>query len=148
MTTTTHSATTPAVLEVRNIRVGFRRRRKDPLFWALDDVSLTVTPGPHHGPDRRIRLRQIHPGQRRPRPGAGAVRQRELAGPGHHRLSAAQRRSPGAHPAGGVPGPEQLPQPVLDTIGRSLAEPMRAQGIRSKERDRTSAPQHARRTSA
>ena len=52
MTTTTHSATTPAVLELRNIRVGYRRRRKDPLFWALDDVSPDRHAGANHGSDR------------------------------------------------------------------------------------------------
>lgn len=36
---------TEAILDVRNVKVGFRRKRRDPVFWALDDVSLTVRPG-------------------------------------------------------------------------------------------------------
>lgn len=33
------------VLEATHVRVGFQRRRRDPMFWALDDVSLTVAHG-------------------------------------------------------------------------------------------------------
>lgn len=36
---------TDTVLNVRNIKVGFRRKRRDPVFWALDDVSLSIKPG-------------------------------------------------------------------------------------------------------
>ncbi|MFI5623324.1 oligopeptide/dipeptide ABC transporter ATP-binding protein [Nocardioides sp. NPDC051685] len=37
------------VLTAEHLRVGFRRRRRDPLFWALDDVSLAVPRGKTHG---------------------------------------------------------------------------------------------------
>jgi peptide/nickel transport system ATP-binding protein len=38
--------TTPSpILDVQNLRVGFKRRRRDPQFWALDDVSLSIQPG-------------------------------------------------------------------------------------------------------
>ncbi|PKH38472.1 peptide/nickel transport system ATP-binding protein [Nocardioides alpinus] len=36
---------TETVLDVRNIKVGFRRKRREPIFWALDGVSLSIRPG-------------------------------------------------------------------------------------------------------
>jgi peptide/nickel transport system ATP-binding protein len=132
MTTTTHSATTPAVLELRNIRVGYRRRRKDPLFWALDDVTLTVTRGRTMGligesGSGKSTLAKVILGLAPVHSGSVTLLDRDITG-----ISAAQRRTLGRTLQAVFQDPNTSLNPSY-TIGRSLAEPMRAQGIRSKE---------------
>ena len=138
------TATTHAVLEVRNLRVGFRRRRARPTFWALDDVSLTVAPGRTMGligesgsgkSTLANAVLGLAPVQ------SGTV---DAARRGHHRHCRGADAALGRDPAGGVPGPEQLPEPVLDhraQPGRTDARPGR-RGPRPRSRTRTA--QHAR----
>ncbi len=65
----------PPVLDVRNISVGFRRRRREPLFQALDDVSLTIPRGTTMGLVK-VGIGQVHARQGGAGPRAHAVRQR------------------------------------------------------------------------
>ncbi|HEV7189030.1 MAG TPA: ABC transporter ATP-binding protein [Blastococcus sp.] len=120
------------VLDVRNIRVGFRRTRRAPLFWALDDVSLTV----HHGRTMGLvgesgsgkstlarAVLGLAPVQ------SGTI---ELQGQDITHLDSRARRPLGRILQAVFQDPNSSLNPSY-TVARSLAEPLRAQGIRARE---------------
>ena len=128
--------TTMPVLQVGNLRVGFRRRRAENTFWALDDVSLTVPQGRTMGligesgsgkSTLANAVLGLVPVQ------SGTV---QLDGKDITTLSGAPRRSLGRTLQAVFQDPNSSLNPSW-TIGRSLAEPMRAQGVRSKSEIRT-----------
>jgi len=121
-----------AVLDVRNVRVGFSRRRGAPLFWALDDVSLTVRRGRtmglvgESGSGKSTLARAVLglvPVQ------SGAV---ELLGQDITHLPAKARRALGRTLQAVFQDPNSSLNPSY-TVGRSLAEPLRAQGVRARD---------------
>lgn len=121
-----------AVLDVRHVRVGFRRRRRSPMFWALDDVSLSIQRGRtmgligESGSGKSTLAKAVlglAPVQ------SGSV---ELLGRDITHLPAPERRTLGRTLQAVFQDPNTSLNPSY-TIGRSLAEPMRAQGIRAKE---------------
>jgi oligopeptide/dipeptide ABC transporter ATP-binding protein len=126
------TGTSTAVLDIRNLRVGFRRRRRDPVFWALDDVSLTVQRGRTMGlvgesgsgkstlAKAVLGLAPVHSGRI------------ELRGQDITQLKPKQRRSLGRTLQAVFQDPNTSLNPSY-TVGRSLAEPMRAQGISSRQ---------------
>ncbi|MEU6229245.1 ABC transporter ATP-binding protein [Streptomyces sp. NPDC047042] len=120
------------VLDVRNVSVGFRRRRREPLFQALDDVSLTVPRGTtmglvgESGSGKSTLAKAVLglvPTQ------SGSVR---LLGQDTTHLGPAARRKLGGSLQAVFQDPNSSLNPSY-TVGRSLAEPMLAQGIRSRE---------------
>ena len=123
--------TTAPILDVQNLRVGFKRRRRDPMFWALDDVSLSIQPGRTMGligesgsgkstlANAVLGLAPIESGQI------------TLLGQDITTLPLRERRPL----AKSLQAVFQDPNSSLDpawTIGRSLAEPVRVQGVRDK----------------
>ena len=137
MTTTTQSATTPASWTCPTSVSGSGAAARTHVLGPGRRQPHRPA-GPHHGSDRRIRLRQIDPGQRRPRAGAGAVRQRTLLDEDITSLTAAQRRTLGRTLQAVFQDPNSSLNPSW-TIGRSLAEPMRAQGPAKSRSTRTAA---------
>lgn len=129
---------TSPVLDVQHLRVGFKRRRRDPLFLAVDDVSLTIRPGRTMGlvgesgsgkstlANAVLGLAPVL---------AGTL---SLAGQDITHLGAAQRRKLGRTLQAVFQDPNSSLNPSW-TIGRSLAEPMVAQGVgtRSEIESRT-----------
>ncbi|MEU1178620.1 ABC transporter ATP-binding protein [Streptomyces sp. NPDC005820] len=122
----------PPVLEVRNISVGFGRRRREPLFRALDDVSLTVRRGTTMGlvgesgsgkSSLAKAVLGLVPAQ------SGSV---HLLGRDTTHLSPSERRKLGSSLQAVFQDPNSSLNPSY-TVGRSLAEPMRAQGVRSRQ---------------
>ncbi|MGQ4383765.1 oligopeptide/dipeptide ABC transporter ATP-binding protein [Streptomyces sp. SAS_270] len=122
----------PPLLDVRNISVGFRRRRRDPLLRALDDVSLTVPRGTtmglvgESGSGKSTLAKAVLglvPTQ------SGSVR---LLGRDTTHLKPTDRRKLGSSLQAVFQDPNNSLNPSY-TVGRSLAEPMRAQGIRSRD---------------
>ncbi|MFF7314667.1 oligopeptide/dipeptide ABC transporter ATP-binding protein [Streptomyces sp. NPDC008137] len=120
------------VLDVRNVSVGFRRRRREPLFQALDDVSLTVPRGTtmglvgESGSGKSTLAKAVlglAPAQ------SGSV---HLLGQDTTHLRLAERRKLGSSMQAVFQDPNSSLNPSY-TVGRSLAEPMLAQGIRSQE---------------
>jgi oligopeptide/dipeptide ABC transporter ATP-binding protein len=120
------------VLDVRNIRVGFGRRRGAPLFWALDDVSLTVQRGRtmglvgESGSGKSTLARAVlglAPVQ------SGSV---QLLGRDITHLDAKQRRALGRSLQAVFQDPNSSLNPSY-TVARSLAEPLRAQSIRARD---------------
>ena len=131
---------TMPVLKVVNLRVGFRRRRADNTFWALDDVSLTVPEGRTMGligesgsgkSTLANAVLGLVPVQ------SGTV---QLDGKDITTLSGARRRSLGRTLQAVFQDPNSSLNPSY-TIGRSLAEPMRAQAGGLAGTRSTSAPQ-------
>ncbi|MFF0014918.1 oligopeptide/dipeptide ABC transporter ATP-binding protein [Streptomyces sp. NPDC005374] len=119
-------------LDVRNVSVGFRRRRREPLFQALDDVSLTIPRGTtmglvgESGSGKSTLAKAVlglAPTQ------SGSVR---LLGQDTTHLRPAERRKLGSSLQAVFQDPNSSLNPSY-TVGRSLAEPMLAQGIRSRE---------------
>lgn len=125
------TVTPSPVLDVQHVRVGFKRRRRDPLFWAVDDVSLSIQPGRTMGligesgsgkstlANAVLGLAPIQ---------SGTV---SLAGRDITRLGATQRRKLGRSLQAVFQDPNSSLNPSW-TIGRSLAEPMVAQGLGSR----------------
>ena len=119
------------MLEVGNLRVGFRRRRAGNTFWALDDVSLTVLQGRTMGlvgesGSGKSTLANAVLGLVPVQSGHRPARRQDITNLTEHR---------GARSAATLQAVFQDPNSSLNpscTIGRSLAEPMRAQGVRSK----------------
>ena len=119
------------ILDVRNIRVGFRRGRRAPLFWALDDVSVTVHRGRTMGlvgesgsgkstlARAVLGLAPVH---------SGTV---ELLGRDITRLDAKERRALGRSLQAVFQDPNSSLNPSY-TVARSLAEPLRAQNVRAR----------------
>ena len=120
------------VLDVRDIRVGFRRTRRAPLFWALDGVSLTV----HHGRTMGLvgesgsgkstlarAVLGLAPVQ------SGTI---ELQGQDITHLDSRARRPLGRTLQAVFQDPNSSLNPSY-TVARSLAEPLRAQGIRARQ---------------
>ena len=124
-------AQTPT-LDVRNLRVSFRRRRRDPVFYALDDVSLTVRPGRTTGlvgesgsgkstlANAILGLVPVDSGRI------------ELLGRDITHLGSTERRRLGRTLQAVFQDPRGSLNPSYP-VGRSLAEPLRAQGVRSRE---------------
>lgn len=124
--------TTNNVLTVENLRVGFRTRRKAPLFWAVDSVSLELRPGRTMGligesgsgkstiANAILGLVPIH---------SGHV---ELKGQKISGLPASRRRSLGRSLQAVFQDPNTSLNPFW-TVGKSLAEPLVAQGVRSRD---------------
>ncbi|MEU6230615.1 ABC transporter ATP-binding protein [Streptomyces sp. NPDC047042] len=120
------------VLDVRNISVDFRRRRREPLFRALDDVSLTVPRGTTMGlvgesGSGKSTLAKAVLGLVPTR--SGSV---HLLGQDTTHLRPAERRKLGSSLQAVFQDPNSSLNPSC-TVGRSLAEPMLAQGVRSRE---------------
>ncbi|MDX2937900.1 oligopeptide/dipeptide ABC transporter ATP-binding protein [Streptomyces ipomoeae] len=122
----------PPVLDVRNISVEFRRRRREPLFRALNDVSLTVPRGTtmglvgESGSGKSTLAKAVLglvPTQ------SGSV---HLLGQDTTHLKPAARRKLGSSLQAVFQDPNSSLNPSY-TVGRSLAEPMRAQGIHSRD---------------
>lgn len=119
------------VLTADRVRVGFRRRRRDPLFWALDDVSLTVPRGKTHGlvgesgsgkstfAKAALGLLPVDGGKIE----VAGIDVTGPEGPDHRRL-ARHLQAVFQDPTGSL-NPSH-------TIGRSLAEPLLAQGRRDR----------------
>lgn len=115
------------VLTADHLRVGFRRRRRAPLFWALDDVSLAVPRGKTHGlvgesGSGKSTLAKAALGLLPVNEGRISVADVEVTGtksPDHRRL-ARHMQAVFQDPTGSL-------NPSY-TIGRSLAEPLLAQG--------------------
>jgi peptide/nickel transport system ATP-binding protein len=124
------------VLDVRNVRVGFRRRRRAPLFWALDDVSLTVHRGRTMGlvgesGSGKSTLARAVLGLVPVQSGTVELLHRDIT-----HLKPTQRRALGRSLQAVFQDPNSSLNPSY-TVGRSLAEPLRAQGVREgKEIDR------------
>ncbi len=123
--------TAPPVLDVRNLRVGFRRRRRDPMLWALDDVSLTIEPGRTMGligesGSGKSTLANAVLGLVKPHSGRIAVLGEDTTA-----LHPAGRRRLAASLQAVFQDPNSALNPSW-TIGRSLAEPLRAAGVRDK----------------
>lgn len=122
----------PPALHVRNVRVGFRRRRRDPMFWALDDVSLSVPSGKTMGivgesGSGKSTLAKAVLGLVPVQSGSVHLLGRDIT-----RLDPAGRRGLGSSLQAIFQDPNSSLNPSY-TIGRSLAEPMRAQRVRSRE---------------
>lgn len=119
------------VLEVRNVRVGFRRRRRDPMFWALDDVSLTIPRGKTVGlvgesGSGKSTLAKAVLGLVPIASGGVHLLGRDITG-----LKPAERRKLGSLLQAVFQDPTNSLNPSY-TVARSLAEPLRAQGTRSR----------------
>ena len=123
------------VLEVRQLRVGFSRRRS-PTFWALDDVSLSIAAGRtmglvgESGSGKSTLARAIlglAPVD------AGRI---ELLGRDITHLKPAQRRQVGQDLQSVFQDPNSSLNPSF-TVRRSLGEPLRAQGERNRSRIQT-----------
>ena len=125
------SDTAAPVLDVQHLRVGFKRRRRDPMLWALDDVNLTIHPGRTMGligesgsgkstlANAVLGLAPIT---------SGRV---ELLGEDITTLPLSRRRSLAKNLQAVFQDPNSSLDPAW-TIGRSLAEPVRVQGVRDK----------------
>ena len=120
------------VLEVRQLRVGFHRRRT-PTFWALDDVSLSIAAGRtmglvgESGSGKSTLARAILglvPAD------GGSI---ELLGRDITHLKPAQRRQVGRDLQSVFQDPNSSLNPSF-TVRRSLAEPLRAQGVTDRTR--------------
>lgn len=129
--------TTDHVLEVRNLSVAFRRRRREPAFKALDDVSLSVDAGRTMGligesGSGKSTLANAILGLAPVQSGSISLLGQEITD-----LSTRARR----RLASSLQAVFQDPNSSLDpawTIGRSLAEPLQLQGVRDRQeiRDR------------
>lgn len=132
--------TAAPVLQVQNLRVGFRRRRRDPMFWALDDVSLSIQPGRTMGligesGSGKSTLAHAVLGLAPIRSGRVVLLGQDIT-----TLPLGERRPL----AKSLQAVFQDPNSSLDpawTVGRSLAEPIRVQGVRDKEQIRGRAAQ-------
>jgi peptide/nickel transport system ATP-binding protein len=119
-------------LAVRNLRVGFHRSRRGPRFYALDDVSLAVRPGRTMGlvgesgsgkstlANAILGLVPVE---------SGSI---ELLGRDITHLNSTERRQLGRTLQAVFQDPRGSLNPSYP-VGRSLAEPLRAQGVRSRE---------------
>lgn len=118
------------VLDAEHIKVGFRRRRRDPVFWALDDVSLSVPRGHTVGlvgesgsgkstfAKTALGLLSVD---------SGTVR---VAGRDLSRTNRPDRRQLARHVQAVFQDPNGSLNPSY-TIGRSVAEPLLAQTRKS-----------------
>jgi oligopeptide/dipeptide ABC transporter ATP-binding protein len=128
------------VLEVRNVSVRFRRGRRGPHLWALDDVSLSLTDGRTMGlvgesGSGKSTLAKAVLGLVPVQRGTVSLQGREIT-----RLGAADRRRLGRQLQAVFQDPNSSLNPSY-TVGRSLAEPLRAQGTRSRREVRSRAAQ-------
>jgi peptide/nickel transport system ATP-binding protein len=118
------------ILDVHDVRVGFRRTRRGPTFFALDGVSLTVDEGKTMGligesGSGKSTLANTVLGLTSLQSGTVTLRGEDIT-----RLRGARRRTLGRILQAVFQDPNSSLNPSW-TIGRSLAEPMRAQGVRS-----------------
>lgn len=121
------------VLDVRNIRVGFKRGRRKPTFWALDDVTLSVAEGRTMGlvgesGSGKSTLARAVLGLTPVQSGSITLQGREISS-----LGGADRRRLGRQLQAVFQDPNSSLNPSY-TVGRSLAEPMLAQGLGSRRR--------------
>lgn len=128
------------MLEVRNVSVRFRRGRHGPHLWALDDVSLSLTEGRTMGlvgesGSGKSTLAKAVLGLVPVQRGTISLQGREIT-----RLGAADRRRLGRQLQAVFQDPTSSLNPSY-TVGRSLAEPLRAQGTRSRQEVRSRAAQ-------
>ena len=118
-------------LEVRNVRVGFSRGRRKPTFWVLDDVTLSVAEGRTMGlvgesGSGKSTLARAVLGLVPVQSGSISLQGREITG-----LGGAARRRLGRQLQAVFQDPNTSLNPSY-TVRRSLAEPMRAQGLGSR----------------
>lgn len=118
-------------LEVHNLRVGFKRGRRGSQFWALDDVSLSIAEGRTMGlvgesGSGKSTLAKAVLGLVPIQSGSIGLQGWEIT-----RLGVAERRQLGGQLQAVFQDPNNSLNPSY-TVGRSLAEPMRAQGVRSR----------------
>lgn len=121
-------------IDVRNIEVAFKRKRRDPLFRALDDVSVHVRGGRTVGivgesGSGKSTLAKAVLGLVPVRSGSITVGGMDVTGG-----QGLDRK----HLAANLQAVFQDPTGSLNpsyTVGRSLAEPIRAQGARAKDVD-------------
>lgn len=119
------------VLDAEHIKVGFRRRRRDPVFWALDDVSLSVPRGRTVGlvgesGSGKSTFAKTALGLLSVDSGTVKVAGRDLS-----RTKRPDRRQLARHVQAVFQDPNGSLNPSY-TIGRSVAEPLLAQTRRSR----------------
>lgn len=124
------------VLDVRNIRVSFRRGRRGPRFWALDDVSLCVASGRTMGlvgesGSGKSTLAKAVLGLVPVDSGSISLRGDDIT-----HIGAPERRRLGRDLQAVFQNPSGSLNPSY-RVSRSLAEPMHAQGIRSRQKVRS-----------
>ncbi|PKV95509.1 oligopeptide/dipeptide ABC transporter ATP-binding protein [Amycolatopsis echigonensis] len=119
------------VLDVRNVHVEFRRRRRAPVFRALDDVSLVIPRGKTVGlvgesGSGKSTLAKAVLGLVPVQSGSVHLLGREIT-----HIGTAERRKLGRVLQAVFQDPNSSLNPSY-TVARSLAEPLRAQGTRSR----------------
>lgn len=127
------------VLAVENLRVGFRSRRKAP-FWAINGVSLELQPGRTMGligesGSGKSTIANAILGLVPVQEGHVELQGKKISG-----LPASRRKDLGKSLQAVFQDPNTSLNPFW-TIGRSLAEPMAAQGRHSRDQIRRRAAQ-------